>query len=154
MTHAELEEIEKLIAEAEQGPWSWQEGRTLQHLHSEATKDSVSQISMPIPRKIRHAVVEGWAADYEANAAYIAYMSPSTADRMVKRIRELEQVLEGLMKVCPLSGDMALMIRACQSGGTESAECADEMVAFYSGLDGAQDKARAALAVSGEDVGK
>ena len=136
MTHAELEEIEKLIAEAEQGPWSWQEGRTLQHLHSEATKDSVSQISMPIPRKIRHAVVEGWAADYEANAAYIAYMSPSTADRMVKRIRELEEAL---------CGTLATMVVAATV--FELPEARKEVHEAY-------ERAKAALAVSGEDVEK
>ena len=151
MTHLELEEIEKLAKAATRGDWK---------AGGSDDYDDEPYVYIDIdPTKVggvENAVSVLWNADWadEATAHFTAKMSPSTADRMVKRIRELEQVLEGLMKVCPLSGDMALMIRACQSGGTESAECADEMVAFYSGLDGAQDKARAALAVSGEDVGK
>lgn len=67
------------------------------------------------------------------------------AIRQARLIILLGEALTELLKYCPLSGDMALMIRACQGGGNEAFKRADTLVEFYSHLDGAQEMARVAL---------
>ena len=106
MTHLELEEIEKL-ANAVDAPDDWYTGAELQGVFGD----------------------KGNTYD----CAYIAKMSPSTADRMVKRIRELEDALRLFL------GDSRFQVMV---GGNPNA--VEKMYA----------QARAALAVSGEDVGK
>lgn len=57
------------------------------------------------------------------------------------QVTRLRAALEGLLKYSPLSGDMALMIRACQCGGKR----ADSLIEHYRHLDEFQDAAREAL---------
>jgi len=101
MTHLELEEIEKL-ANAVDAPDDWYTGAELQGVFGD----------------------KGNTYD----CAYIAKMSPSTADRMVKRIRELE--CEKEMRDL----EIKILLSAVKINTRRTI--------------------RAALAVSGKDVGK
>lgn len=68
------------------------------------------------------------------------------------KIAKLETTIERLtaavqlfLKYAPLSGDMALMIRASQSGGNEAHERANKLIEHFEHLNEAHDKGRAAL---------
>lgn len=65
--------------------------------------------------------------------------------KQAQEIVDLRDALRDLLKYSPLSGDMAVMIRAIQGGGEEAAQQADSLVDHYRNLDRVQDKARAAL---------
>jgi hypothetical protein len=67
-------------------------------------------------------------------------------DYLTWRIARAETALRLFAKYSPLSGDMALLIRASQSGGQETADRADKLVEHYSHLDAAHDAASAVLA--------
>jgi len=114
MTHLELEEIEKL-ANAVNAPDDWYTGAELQ------------------------GVFGSKGNTYDCT--YIAKMSPSTADRMVKRIRELEDALR-FSEVY-----VADFVNRYLSGLRGSEQDRQEQAAILASI-------RAALAVSGEDVGK
>lgn len=64
--------------------------------------------------------------------------------------RDLVNSLKQLLKYCPLSGDLALMVRCMQSGGEENNKRATTLVEHYQHLDEAQDAAREALIEAGE----
>ena len=65
--------------------------------------------------------------------------------RLESKLSTAESALRLYAKYAPLSGDMALLIRASQSGGQEAADRADRLVEHYSHLDEAYDAARAIL---------
>jgi hypothetical protein len=101
MNRAEIEEIEKLIEDAEQGPWK-----------SASDAQFSGSDSFPFMVLLDYGVgpcnpnVVACRTS-KANAAYIAKMSPSTAERMCKRIgelySELKDVREGMVCVCRLN---------------------------------------------------
>jgi hypothetical protein len=62
-----------------------------------------------------------------------------------ERVIQLERALRDLLKYCPLSGDLAVMVRCMQGGGEDAQAIADRLVDHYSHLDEAQDAACAAL---------
>ena len=133
MNRAELEEIEKLAKAATRGDWK---------AGGSDDYDDEPYVYIDIdPTKVggvENAVSVLWNADWadEATAHFTAKMSPSTADRMVKRIRELEEAL---------CGTLATMVVAATV--FELPEARKEVHEAY-------ERAKAALAVSGEDVGK
>ena len=62
-----------------------------------------------------------------------------------RRETELVNALKLFLRYAPFSGDVALMIRASQSGGNEAHERANKLIEHYSHLDEAHDAANAAL---------
>lgn len=61
-------------------------------------------------------------------------------------ITNLAEALQLFNRYAPLSGDVALMVRACQSGGAEANERADKLIEFYEHLNEAHDKGREVIA--------
>jgi len=61
------------------------------------------------------------------------------------KIRELEKALRLFIKYAPLSGDIALMIRASQPGGEEAHRRANKLIEFYEHINEAHEEGRAAL---------
>lgn len=59
--------------------------------------------------------------------------------------QRLVDALKAMLEYCPLSGDMALMIRGIQGGGDEAQHRANVLIEHYSYLDAVQDEARAVL---------
>jgi len=94
--------------------------------------------------KITIAAVKGCLVDLHNPTPFAIAVRYAVAQR--ERVLRLQAALEELWKYSPHSGDMALMIRASQSGGMKAQAEADALVEFYSHLDQARDTARAALA--------
>jgi hypothetical protein len=81
------------------------------------------------------------AEAYEPTRKVWIYEQDYAAERKM-----LLDALRDFLKYSPLSGDMAMMIRACQGGGNEAADRADKLIEHYSHIDAVQEQARALLA--------
>jgi hypothetical protein len=81
-------------------------------------------------------------ADCQKGASYVR---ASDYDALAARLEAAVEALRLFQKYAPLSGDMALMIRANQGGGQEIADRANKLVEHYGYLDEAHDKARLIL---------
>jgi hypothetical protein len=73
------------------------------------------------------------------------YVPKAQYDALKARLEEALEALRLFQKYAPFSGDMALLIRANQSGGQEIADRANKLVEHYGHLDEAHDKARLVL---------
>jgi len=142
MTHPELEEIEKLAKECpNKGPWSspWLPG-SKQKCAGVQSEDYYVFLNRDSDGLHHPDTIKRWKQE----AAYIAQMSPSTVGRMVKRIRDLEEALGWVIN------DVQEWCDAVEGDASWDSWDSHYKSFAYGGLD----KARAALAVSGEDVGK
>lgn len=72
----------------------------------------------------------------------------TNTERQAVSIRQLRGIVHLFCIYAPLSGDIALMIRASQPGGNEAHERANSLIAFYEHLNEAHDRGRKALEVT------
>jgi len=140
MNRAELEEIEKLAKEATPDEWWADDEEFTENGYYEEPRvfgrDSDGEPYLLFTAAVGHREVQ--------NSRFVAKMSPFTVYRMVKRIRELE---EALWYICDDEENPSLAFDNCIEGGHQRVNRAIEIDAEIAAN-------RAALAVSGEDVGK
>ena len=91
----------------------------------------------------RHLGVNSWdghtpAEKYARVARLEAIQNLAPVAELEATISTLARALELFVKYAPLSGDIALMIRATQPGGDEAHERADKLIEFYEHLNEAQ----------------